>query len=84
MSPVDHPWFTDQKKRAVLLSWVRDELIAEQLASKAAPELELTFCIDAVIEALARYDPSAASEYRSALATIRRQPKKRFRWKAMH
>src|SRR5215218_2933193 len=52
-----HPWFTDQEKRAVLLSWARDELTAEQLASKAAPELELTSCIDAVVEALAHYDP---------------------------
>src|SRR4051795_12377573 len=51
-----HPWFTDQEKRAVLLSWVRDELVAEQVTHKAAPELELTSRIDAVIEALARYD----------------------------
>src|SRR4051812_45570182 len=48
-----HPWFTDQEKRAVLLSWARDELTAEQLASKMAPELELTSCIDAVVEVLA-------------------------------
>src|SRR4051794_27647181 len=48
-----HPWFTNQEKRAVLLSWARDELIAEQLASKAAPELELTSSIDAVVEVLA-------------------------------
>ncbi len=68
-----HPWFTDQEKRAVLLSWARDELVAEQLACAAAPELELASRIDAVIEALAHYDPLAASEYRSALATIRRQ-----------
>jgi hypothetical protein len=81
---VHHPWFTDQEKRAVLLSWARDELTAEQLASKAAPELELTSCIDAVVEVLAHYDPLAASEYRSALATIRRQPRKRFHWKAVH
>src|SRR5215210_415500 len=73
-----HPWFTHQEKRAVLLSWARDELVAEQLASKSRPELELTSCIDAVIEALAHYDPLAASEYRSALTTIRRGPKRRF------
>jgi|tagenome__1003787_1003787.scaffolds.fasta_scaffold20694702_2 hypothetical protein len=79
-----HPWFTDQEKRAVLLSWVRDELVAEQVAHKAAPELELTSRIDAVIEALARYDLLAAGEYRSAVSTIRKQPKQRFRRKAMH
>ena len=67
---VQHPWFTDQEKRAVLLY----ELVAEQLACAAAPELELASRIDAVIEALAHYDPLAASEYRSALATIRRNP----------
>ena len=72
-----HPWFTNQEKRAVLLSWARDELIAEQLASKAAPELELTSSIDAVVEVLAYYDSLAASEYRSALATIRPRPKRK-------
>src|SRR5215217_9012595 len=54
---VQHPWFTDQEKRAVLLSWVRDELVAEQLACVAAPELELASRIDALVEALAHYDP---------------------------
>jgi len=68
----------------VLLSWVRDELVAEQRACKAAPELELVARTDAVIEALARYDPRAADEYRSAAATLRRQPKQRLRLKAMH
>ena len=79
-----HPWFTDQEKRAVLLSWVRDELVIEQVVQKAAPELELTSWIDAVIEVLAHYDPLAAGEYRSALAAIRRKPKRRFQRNAMH
>ena len=79
-----HPWFTDQEKRAVLLSWARDELMAEQLANKAGPEFELTSCIDAVVDVLAHDDPLAAGEYRSALATVRGQPKEQFRWKAMH
>ena len=79
---VHHPWFTDQEKRMVLLSWVRDELVAEQLACKAAPELELVVRTDAVIEALAYYDPRAADEYRSAAAALRR-PKQRLRPKAM-
>jgi hypothetical protein len=79
-----HPWFTDREKRAVLLSWARDELMAEQLANKAGPEFELTSCIDAVVDVLAHDDPLAAGEYRSALATVRGQPKEQFRWKAMH
>ena len=81
---VHHPWFTDQEKRMVLLSWVRDELVAEQRACKAAPELELVARTDAVIEALAHYDPRAADEYRSAAATLRRPPKQRLHPKAMH
>jgi len=79
-----HPWFTDQEKRMVLLSWVRDELVAEQLACKVAPELELMARTDAVIEALAHYDPGAADEYRSAAATLRQQPKQRLRLKDIH
>src|SRR3954462_5462319 len=81
---VHHPWFTDQEKRLVLLSWVRDELVAEQLACKVAPELELMARTDAVVEALAHYDPRAADEYRSAAATLRQQPKQRLRSNAMH
>jgi len=81
---VHHPWFTNQEKRIVLLSWVRDELVAEQLACKAAPELDLIACTDAVIEALAHCDPRAADEYRSAAATLRRPPKQRLRPGAMH
>ena len=81
---VHHPWFTDQEKRVVLLSWVRDELVAEQPACKVAPELELMARTDAVVEALAHFDPRAADEYRSAAATLRQQPKLRFHSKAMH
>ena len=81
---VHHPWFTDQEKRMVLLSWVRDELVAEQLACKAAPELELVARADAVIEAIAHYDPRAADEYRSAATTLRRHPKQHLRPKATH
>ena len=81
---VHHPWFTDQEKRLVLLSWVRDELVAEQLACKGARELELVARTDAVIEALAHYDPKAADEYRSAAATLRRPPKERLRPRAIH
>jgi hypothetical protein len=68
---VDHPWFSDQEKRTVLLSWVRDELVVEQVASKTIPELKPQSRIDKVLEALSRFDPSAAEEYRSAVASLR-------------
>ena len=31
---VDHPWFSDEEKRTILLSWARDELVIEQIASE--------------------------------------------------
>jgi F0F1-type ATP synthase delta subunit len=68
---VHHPWFTHQEKRTILLSWVRDELVVEQVASKTLPELRSRSRIDAVIKALAQFDPQAAGEYRSAAASIR-------------
>ena len=71
---VEHPWFTDQEKRTILLSWARDELAIEQLAGKALPELRPKSRIDALIEALSRFDSSAAAEYLSAVAAIRADP----------
>ena len=68
---VDHVWFSDQEKRTILLSWVRDELVKEQVAHKALPELKPHSQIDAVLAALSRFDPLAAREYRSALVSIR-------------
>jgi hypothetical protein len=44
---VDHPWFSDQEKRTILPSWVRDELVKEQVARKALPELKPHSQIDA-------------------------------------
>ena len=67
----EHPGFTDQEKRTILLSWARDELAIEQMASKALPELRPKSRIDALIETLSRFDPSAAAEYLSAVASIR-------------
>src|SRR5215216_5283221 len=64
---VEHPWFTEEEKRAILLSWARDELVLEQVASKAMPELMPSSRIDAVVDALCRFDTSAASEYLAAV-----------------
>ncbi|MXQ11915.1 hypothetical protein [Microvirga makkahensis] len=66
-----HPWFTREEKRTILLSWARDELLLEQVARRSLPELRPRSRIDAVIAALSRYDPTAATEYRRAAASIR-------------
>ncbi len=66
-----HPGFTHQEKRTILLSWARDELVAEQVTSRLAPELGIRSRIDAVVEALATFDGAAAAEYTSAVALIR-------------
>ena len=68
---VRHPWFSDEEKRAILLSWARDELVIEQVASRAVPELKLRSRMDAVLASLDEVDPSAAAEYRSAIAAVR-------------
>jgi hypothetical protein len=68
---VEHPWFTHEEKRTVLLSWARDELVLEQVANRSLPELKPKSRLDAVIEALSRFDASAASEYRAAADAIR-------------
>ena len=68
---VDHPWFSDEEKRTILLSWARDELVIEQVASRMMPDLQVKSRIDAVVAALASFDPTAAGEYLSAVQTIR-------------
>jgi len=68
---VDHPWFSTEEKRTILLSWARDELVIEQVAGRVMPDLQVKSRIDAVIEALALFDPSAAGEYLSAIQTVR-------------
>jgi hypothetical protein len=75
----EHPRFSHQEKRAILLSWVRDELLIEEVASRALPELRRESRIDAVVDALRRFDPLAAKEYASALALLRDRPKKQSR-----
>jgi len=69
----EHPLFTREEKRTILLSWARDELAAEQVASRLAPELRTGSRIDAVLDALAAFDQGAAAEYISAIASIRAQ-----------
>jgi hypothetical protein len=70
---VEHPRFTPEEKRTILLSWARDELALEQVVKRAAPELRPQSCTDAVIEALSRFDGPAAGEYLSAVAAVRAQ-----------
>ncbi|MBB4039911.1 hypothetical protein GGR34_001558 [Microvirga flocculans] len=68
---VEHPWFSDEEKRTILLSWARDELVIEQVAGRVMPDLQVKSRIDAVIEALALFDASAAGEYLSAVQAVR-------------
>ena len=68
---VDHPWFSDEEKRTILLSWARDELVIEQVAGRIMLDLQVKSRIDAVIEALSLFDPAAAGEYLSAVQAIR-------------
>jgi hypothetical protein len=68
---VDHPWFSDEEKRTILLSWAHDELVIEQVTSRVMPDLQVKSRIDAVVAALASFDPTAAGEYLSAVQTIR-------------
>jgi len=68
---VDHPWFSTEEKRTILLSWARDELVIEQVAGRIMPDLQVKSRIDAVIEALAMFDPSAAREYLNVVQIVR-------------
>jgi hypothetical protein len=68
---VEHPGLTHEEKRIILLSWVRDELVLQHVASNTLPELRPKSRIDRVIEALRRFDASAADEYCIAVASIR-------------
>jgi hypothetical protein len=76
---VEHPLFTKEEKRMVLLSWARDELVAEQVTSRLAPELRIRSRIDVVVESLAAFDRGAAAQYATAVAAIRTHPVKRGR-----
>jgi len=69
----EHPWFSREEKRTILLLWARDEMMLEQVASNVLPELRPRSRIDAVIEALSQVDHHAAAEYRRALAALRAQ-----------
>jgi hypothetical protein len=66
-----HAWFSDEEKRTILLSWARDELAAVQVAAGLPLELRPQSRIDAVLDALSRFDEAAAREYRAAAASIR-------------
>ncbi len=69
----EHAGFSREEKRTVLLSWARDELVLEQVANRTLPELKPRSRIDAVIDALAQFDPHAAAEYRAAVRSVRAQ-----------
>jgi len=68
---LDDPALTDAEKRAVLLSWARDELVVEQVVARVMRELGVRSRIDAVVDALAALDPTAADTYAAAASAIR-------------
>ncbi len=73
----EHPRFTREEKRAVLISWARDELMLEHVAKEALPELKPHSRIDAVVEALSHIDACAAAEYAKAAGAIRARRQER-------
>jgi hypothetical protein len=64
-----HPSLRDEEKRTILLSWGRNEFVIEA-AGRSWPESAPLSRIEAVLAALALYDPLAAQEYRAALDAI--------------
>jgi hypothetical protein len=64
-----HPSLRDEEKRTILLSWARNEFVIEA-AARSWPELAPRSRIEAVLAALALYDPLAAEEYRAGLDAI--------------
>jgi hypothetical protein len=68
---LDDPALTDSEKRAVLVSWARDELVIEQVVTRVMRELGVRSRIDAVVDALAALDPSVADTYATAARAMR-------------
>lgn len=67
---VTHPLLSREEKRTILISWIRDEIMLEHVASRVLPELKPASQIDAVIRALQDIDPHAADEYRAAANAV--------------
>ena len=68
---LDDPALTEAEKRAVLLSWARDELVVEQVVARVMRELGVRSRLDAVVDALAALDPSVADTYATAARAMR-------------
>lgn len=60
----DHAWLSREEKRLILWSWARDVLreARDGVAAPSAPE--------AVLAALARFDPAATDEFAGAFAAV--------------
>lgn len=68
---VTHPLLSREEKRTILISWIRDEIMLEHMASHVLPELKPASQIEAVMRALQDIDPHAAAEYHAAAQAIR-------------
>ena len=60
----NHAWLSREEKRLILWSWARDVL------RDARRGTEQTAAYEAVLPALARFDPAAADEFEGAFATL--------------
>ena len=72
-----HPGLSREEKRTILLSWTRNEFVIEA-AGRSWPELTPQSRADAILDALALFDPLAADEYRAALYEVRGRVRGRF------
>lgn len=60
----NHAWLSREEKRLIFWSWARD------LLREARDGTAQTAACEAVLGALARFDPAAADEFEGAFATL--------------
>lgn len=70
---VEHPAFSAQQKRTILLAWANDALALEQAGVQDLTEFAPVSHLDALIAALEVCDPEAAREYAALRAHVRHE-----------
>lgn len=76
---VSHPGLRDDQKRIILLAWANDALGLEWADARELTDFEPVSHLDALIEALDRFDPDAAADYRAARKEARKSSDRRKR-----
>ena len=71
---VAHPGLRDDQKRIILLAWANDALGLEWADAPELTDFEPVSHLDALIEALDKFDPKAAADYRAARKRVRNHP----------